>query len=65
MKQSDIVLLTDTEETKHSSLALSSHLSRLVVIDSLCYYLVYRNEANGTGLDEATQNNLRSKRVNE
>lgn len=65
MKQSDIVLLTDTEETKHSSLALSSHLSRLVVIDSLCYYLVYRNEANATELDDENESNLKSKRVNE
>ncbi len=65
MKQSDIVLLTDTEETKHSSLALSSHLSRLVVIDSLCYYLVYRNEANRGDFENENQNSLKSKRVNE
>ena len=65
MKQSDIVLLTDTEETKHSSLALSSHLSRLVVIDSLCYYLVYRNEANRGDFESENQNSLKSKRVNE
>ncbi|MBQ7291277.1 MAG: MurR/RpiR family transcriptional regulator [Clostridia bacterium] len=65
MKQSDIVLLTDTEETKHSSLALSSHLSRLVVIDSLCYYLVYRNEANRGNFEDENQNSLKSKRVNE
>ncbi len=64
-KQSDIVLLTDTEETKHSSLALSSHLSRLVVIDSLCYYLVYRNEANRGDFENENQRSLRSKRVNE
>ncbi len=64
-KQSDIVLLTDTEETKHSSLALSSHLSRLVVIDSLCYYLVYRNEANRGDFENENQQSLRSKRVNE
>jgi DNA-binding MurR/RpiR family transcriptional regulator len=64
MKQSDIVLLTDTEETKHSSLALSSHLSRLVVIDSLCYYLVYRNEQSGD-VDGENQKSLKSKRVNE
>ena len=65
MKQSDIVLLTDTEETKHSSLALSSHLSRLVVIDSICYYLVYRNEKNGRNIDDENEKGLKSKRVNE
>jgi DNA-binding MurR/RpiR family transcriptional regulator len=65
MKQSDIVLLTDTEETKHSSLALSSHLSRLVVIDSICYYLVYRNEKNGRNFDDENEKSLKSKRVNE
>ena len=64
MKQSDIVLLTDTEETKHSSLALSSHLSRLVVIDALCYYLVYRNEQSGD-VDGENQKSLKSKRVDE
>lgn len=65
MKQSDIVLMTDTEETKHSSLALSSHLSRLVVIDSICYYLVYRNEKNGRNFDDENEKSLKSKRVNE
>ena len=65
MKQSDIVLLTDTEETKHGSPAICSHFSRLVVIDSLCYYLVYKNEPNGKGLDDESEKNLRSKRVTE
>lgn len=65
MKQSDIVLLTDTEETKHSSLAISSHLSRLVVIDALCYYLVYRNEENRGRFDVENEKSLKSKRVNE
>lgn len=65
-RQSDVVLLTDTEETKHSSLALSSHLSRLVVIDALCYYLVYRNENNRAAvLDDEGEKSLESKRVNE
>ncbi|MGN1095564.1 MAG: MurR/RpiR family transcriptional regulator [Eubacteriales bacterium] len=65
-RHSDITLLTDTEETKHSSLALSSHLSRLVVIDALCYYLVFRNEqTGGAAIDEDNEKNLRSKRVDE
>ena len=65
-KQSDITLLTDTEETKHSSLALSSHLSRLVVIDALCYYLVYRNEDNRAAkIDDENEKSLVTKRVKE
>ena len=58
--------LTDTEETKHSSLALSSHLSRLVVIDALCYYLVYRNEDNRAAkIDDENEKSLVTKRVKE
>ncbi len=65
-KQSGVVLLTDTEETKHSSLAISSHFSRLVVIDALCYYLIYRNEkAAKPSFEEENEENLKSKRVKE
>jgi DNA-binding MurR/RpiR family transcriptional regulator len=59
---SEIVLLTDTEETRHSSLGLNSHLSRIVVIDSLCYKLVYesKDRAQTIGEEEAE---LRAKRI--
>lgn len=59
---SDIVLLTDTEETRHSSLGLSSHLSRLVVIDALCYRIVYQNAARAKALDDESKE-LISKRI--
>lgn len=59
---SDIVLLTDTEETRHSSLGLNSHLSRLVVIDALCYKIVYQNSARAEGIGEE-EDRLISKRI--
>lgn len=61
-RQSDILLLTDTEETRHSSLGLNSHISRLIVIDALCYKLVYQNteRAHSVGESEAE---LQSKRI--
>ncbi len=63
-RQSDILLLTDTEETRHSTLGLNSHLSRLVVIDALCYKLVYQNYDRAWSIGE-TEAELRSKRIAE
>lgn len=63
-RQSDIVLLTDTEEVRHSSLGLSSHLSRLLVLDALCYRVVYKNEEKVREAMHATETSLRAKRVN-
>ncbi len=59
---SDIVLLTDTEETRHSSLGLNSHIARLVVIDALCYKLVYENNERAATIGEA-EFELRTKRI--
>ena len=61
-RQSDVVLLTDTEEVRHSSLGLSSHLSRLLVLDALCYRVVYMNEEKIRAVHEV-ETTLRSKRV--
>jgi DNA-binding MurR/RpiR family transcriptional regulator len=61
-RQSDILLLTDTEETRHSSLGLNSHISRLVVIDSLCYKIVYQSAAVANSLGES-EAELQSKRI--
>jgi len=61
-RQSDIMLLTDTEETRHSTLGLNSHISRLVVIDALCYKIVYQNSASAFGIGES-EAELRSKRI--
>ena len=62
VRQSDIVLLTDTEETRHSSLGLNSHISRLIVIDALCYKIVYQNSARAHSLGES-EAELQSKRI--
>ena len=61
-RQSDILLLTDTEETRHSSLGLNSHISRLIVIDALCYKIVYQNTALADSLGES-EAELQSKRI--
>ena len=62
IRQSDIVLLTDTEETRHSTLGLNSHISRLVVIDALCYKIVYQNSATAHSVGES-EAELQSKRI--
>ena len=61
-RQSDILLLTDTEETRHSTLGLNSHMSRLVVIDALCYKIVYQNAARAFSIG-AGEAELKSKRI--
>ena len=63
-RQSDILLLTDTEETRHSTLGLNSHMSRLVVIDALCYKIVYQNAARAFSVG-AGEAELKSKRITE
>ena len=65
IRQSDIVLLTDTEEVRHGSLALNSHISRLMVLDALCYYIAYRNGEKVTGSLRENELTLESKRVHE
>ena len=61
-RQSDILLLTDTEETRHSSLGLNSHISRLIVIDALCYKIVYQNSERAFSVGES-EAELQSKRI--
>ena len=65
VRQSDIVLLTDTEEVRHGSVALNSHISRLMVLDALCYYIAYRNGERVTGSLRENELTLESKRVRE
>ena len=42
LKQSDIVLSTDSEETKYNILALNSRIAQLAIIDTLYFYIVYK-----------------------
>ena len=65
VRQSDVVLLTDTEEVRHGTLALNSHISRLMVLDALCYYIAYRNGERVTGAFRENELTLESKRVHE
>ncbi len=65
IRQSDIVLLTDTEEVRHGTLGLNSHISRLMVLDALCYYIAYRNGDRVTGSLRENELTLESKRVHE
>ena len=60
--QSDVILLTDTEETRHSTLGLNSHISRLIVIDALCYKIVYQNSERAFNIGES-EAELQSKRI--
>ncbi len=61
-RQSDILILTDTEEIRHSTLGLNSHISRLIVIDALCYKIVYQNSARAYSVGES-EAELKSKRI--
>jgi DNA-binding MurR/RpiR family transcriptional regulator len=61
-RQSDILLLTDTEETMHSTLGLNSHISRLILIDALCYKIVYQNTALTHSIGKSEEE-LQSKRI--
>lgn len=63
LKQSDIRILTDTEETRHSTLSLSSHISRLMLIDALCYRVVSGNAGRRERYISDNLGELRSKRI--
>ena len=61
-RQRHVFILTDTGITRHRTLGLSLHLSRLVVIDSLCYKIVYQNTERADGIGES-EAELISKRI--
>ena len=63
LKQADIRILTDTEETRHSTLSLSSHISRLMLIDALCYRVVSGNAGRRERYISDNLGELRSKRI--
>ncbi|MFA5562428.1 MAG: MurR/RpiR family transcriptional regulator [Eubacteriales bacterium] len=65
LRQADISLITDTEEQRHSVLSLSSHFSRLMVIDAICYHVVSRNQALRERYLAENDDSLASKRVSE
>ncbi len=63
MRHSDIVLLTDTDELRHTVLAINSHISRLAVVDALCFRVAYHNEERIISSNVSNESSLRSKRV--
>lgn len=65
MKYSDIVLLTDTEEIRHTVLAVNSHISRLAVVDAICFRIAYDNEARIRSSGVTNESSLQSKRIAE
>ena len=64
-KCSDIVLLTDTEEIRHTVLAINSHFSRLAVVDALCFRVAYDHEERILNSNVSNESSLQSKRVSE
>lgn len=62
---SDILLVTDTEEIRHSVAGLNSHMSRLALIDALCCHIAYRNEARVLEDIDQNEQSLESKRIAE
>ena len=61
-KVSDVVLLTESEDVPYGELGLRSHISRMIMVDALCYKIVFdsRYRAEQLGRSEAE---LLSKRV--
>lgn len=61
-KVSDIVLETSAEETKYSILGLSSRIAQLSIVDTLYYYVVYRNTETAIESIKETERSLLSKK---
>ncbi len=64
-RQSNIVLLTDTDEVRHFSQGFSSHLSRRVVLDALVYSIVQKREESMKQSLENAEVSLLTKRIPE
>lgn len=63
-RASDLVLLTECEDVPYGELGLRSHISRMILVDALCYKIVFdsRQRKEQLGRSEAE---LRSKRIDE
>lgn len=62
-RNSDILLLTDTEEVRHFQQGFSSHLSRLLVLDALSYRVVQLRETTERAALDRTEISLLTKRI--
>ena len=63
-RASDIVLLTESEDVPYGKLGLRSHISRMILVDAICYKIVFdsRQRSEQLGRSEAE---LKSKRIDE
>lgn len=64
-RQSDISLVTDTEEVRHSYVGLNSHLSRTLLMDALCFGMAYAGEGDRLAGISSNAQALESKRIND
>lgn len=62
LKQSDIILSTDSDETKYNILALNSRIAQLAIIDALYFYIVYNNSNNAMQSIQQTEHSLLTKK---
>lgn len=61
-KVSDICLFTQSEETQHSILALSSRIAQLTILDAIYSYIVANSDSNITTSIRNTETALRDKK---
>ena len=64
-KEADILLLTDTEDSSKNISGLNSHLSRILMIDALCYKLLFKNSQSKRDVERIWEEELKSKRTAE
>jgi len=62
LKQSDIILSTDSDETKYNILALNSRIAQLAIIDALYFYIVYNNSNDAMQSIQQTEHSLLTKK---
>ena len=62
LKQSDIVLYTDSEETQYNILALNSRIAQLAIIDALYFYIVYNRSDDALQSIQQTEHSLLTKK---
>ena len=62
LKHSDIVLSTDSDETKYSILALNSRIAQLAIIDCIYYYIAFKLDESSKTAIEKTEHGLQSKK---
>lgn len=63
VKVSDIALFTQSEETKHSILALNSRIAQLAILDALYTYIVIHTDKFATNAIYNTEYALKSKKI--